>query len=207
MLLTCPRCFTFDDVTYLHAPEGGYLYTCTNTGKHDGAGVWQWVADPHDPTDTKATPKTGGTAAVGAGEGKTNDLLDPFAKILWDLPHGVFYEHGVLEYELWCQYPDLFGRHIAENGHRGLLSSASPTASNTRFAAALMRHDKAGYVVHMQGTATGAWDYNSQGVSYWALKPAPPTTSILTWEQRCQDLGRPSHWTEDDKAKATALAK
>ncbi len=205
MLLTCPRCFTFDDVTYLHAPEGGFLYTCTNTGKHHGDGVWQWVADPNDPTNTKSKSKTATTAVMGAGEGKTNDLLDPFTTILQNLPHGVFYEHGVLEYELRCQYPDLFGHHVAENGHV-LLGPGKFTASSTRFAAALMRLERAGVVVHMLGTATGAWSYNS-GVSYWALIPAPATTNTLTWVQRCAELDRDRQWTDADQAAVADLAK
>jgi hypothetical protein len=38
MIMNCTKCFAADDVTYIHAPSGGYIYTCTNTAKHDG--VW-----------------------------------------------------------------------------------------------------------------------------------------------------------------------
>jgi hypothetical protein len=172
MFMNCTKCFTADDVTYIHAPEGGYLYTCTNTGKHDGAGVWVW---PYDPAPSKAgkTAQAGqaGQAGKGEGQAKTDDLIEPLTTILAALPTGVFHEHGILEYELRLQYPELFGRHVAENGHV-LLEPAQGTASGTRFAAAMMRLERTGSATHVRRPATGAWAYNS-GVSYWALTPTP----------------------------------
>ena len=38
MIITCPTCFSADDVSYVKAPEDGFLYTCTRTTKHDPQG-------------------------------------------------------------------------------------------------------------------------------------------------------------------------
>ena len=202
MIMNCTKCFTADDVTYIHAPEGGFIYTCTNTGKHDGAGIWVW---PYDPAPAKAAKATKpGKAGPGEGQGKTDDLLEPFTTILAGLPTGVFHEHGIVEYELRRQYPELFGRHVAENGHV-LLGPGQYTASGTRFATALMRLERTGSVTHVRRAATGAWSYDS-GVSYWSLTPAAPAETLHTWAQRCTEIGRNPQWTDDDRTQVAALA-
>jgi len=202
MIMNCTKCFTADDVTYIHAPEGGYIYTCTNTGKHDGAGIWVW---PYDPAPSKTgKPAKAGKSGPGEGQGKTDDLREPFTAILAGLPSGVFHEHGILEYELRLQYPDLFGRHVAENGHV-LLGPGQYTASGTRFAMALVRLGWAGAVVHVRRPATGAWSYDAS-VSYWATTPAPAEETLHTWVQRCAELGRDPQWTDDDRTQVAALA-
>jgi len=198
MIMNCTKCFDDADVTYVHAPGGGYVYTCTNTAHHDGEGVWVW---PYDPAPTKGKP---GKAGAGEGQGKTADLLEPFSTILAGLPGGVFHEHGILEYELRTQFPQLFGRHVAENGHV-LLGPGKFTASGTRFAAALMCLEREGLVVHVRRPATGAWSYDS-GVSFWCLTPAPAEEKLHTWVQRGAELGRDPQWTDDDRTQVAALA-
>ena len=67
----------------------------------------------------------------------------------------------MLEYELRLQYPELFGRHVAEAGHV-ILAPARSTAASVRFTAALGRLERAGVVRKQTGKATGAWSHNSR---------------------------------------------
>ena len=194
MIITRPKCFSADDVSYVKAPDAGFLYTCSKIKGHDPTGDWSWIADPKDP---------GSSDGGWSGEGITSDLMDPLEQIIRALP-SMWIEYGVLEYELRVQHPDLFGRHVADRGH-GLLAPSRATASSVRFATALVRLERAGIVRSRLGPATGAWNYLSQ-VSYWALEPVDVGAQSLTWEARCSDLGRNPNWTEEDRVSVAALA-
>lgn len=194
MIITCPQCFSADDVSYVKAPEAGFLYTCTRAKKHDPVGEWQWIADPKDPSLATEGWSDGGVTA---------DLIEPFEAILRELPHQ-WIEYGVLEYALRLQYPEIFGRHVAERGHV-LVAPSRATASSVRFATGLVRLERAAVVRTRLGPATGAWSYNSQ-VTHWMLKDASPGSPTLTWAQRCKDLERRPEWTDEDRATVRQLA-
>jgi hypothetical protein len=120
----------------------------------------------------------------------TVELVDPFEQILRSLPHALV-EYGVLEYRLRLDYPDLFASHVAARGHY-LTGSGQATASSVRFAAALLRLDRAGVLTYEMRPATGAWRYNDK-VSYWALMPRPrprPTERPPT----SYNAGRSDRW-------------
>lgn len=191
MSMDCPKCGRDAAVTYLKAPDGGHLYTCHYT--HEGQDRWQWLVNPNKPA---------AAAAGWAPNGVTADLISPFENIMRSLPHR-WLEHGVIEYELRLQYPAVFGKHVAERGHH-LTTAGQVTASGTRFAAALLRLERLGILVHRGGPATGGWDYNGE-VGYWALLPAPEVTDTLTWAQRCADLGREPGWVQADVASVEQL--
>lgn len=192
MIMDCPKCGHDEAVTYLTAPDGGHLYTCHYT--HEGQDNWQWLVDPKKPD----------APAVGwAPTGVTADLVAPLENIMRSLPH-MWLEHGVIEYELRLQYPAVFGKHVAERGHR-LTTAGQVTASGTRFAAGLLRLERLDIVIHRTGTATGGWDYNGE-VGYWALRPAPAVEDTMTWVQRCAELGRDPGWGSADYAEVQELA-
>jgi hypothetical protein len=194
VIITCPRCFNADWVSYVKAPEAGFIYTCTNDGNHDPVGDYQWIADPHDSS----------VAFEGwSDSGVTADLLDPLAQIVRELPH-VWLEYGVIEYELRKQYPSLFGQHVGERGHV-IIAPKQPTASSVRFAAALVRLERAGVIRSRPGPATGAWSYNHQ-ISHWILEPVQDSAGALSWQERCVALGRPPEWTDDDRDEVRRLA-
>jgi hypothetical protein len=64
MYVTCPRCFSADDVDYRRQPDRMVEYTCS--GGHDGTGEHTWLA---------SQAKAGWTAE--AEEGVTDELLEP----------------------------------------------------------------------------------------------------------------------------------
>lgn len=193
MIITCPCCFSADDVSFTKAPEAGFLYTCRNVRRHDPVGEWRWIADPEDPTSAEW---------IGA-DGVTSDLMDPLEQILRRLP-AMWFEYGVLEYELRTGYPELFGRHVADRGH-GIIAPTRATASSSRFAIALVRLERAGIVRERVGPATGAWRYLTT-VSHWALEPVTTGAPTMSWEQRATDLGRNPDWTDDDRDAVRQLA-
>jgi hypothetical protein len=184
----CPRCGRDAAVTSITAPGGGQLYTCWFS--HEGEGHISW--------QTASTSET-----TISSDGVTAELVDPFEQILRSLPH-VLVEYGVLEYRLRLDYPEFFASHVAARGHY-LTGSGQATASSVRFAAALLRLDRAGVVTYEMRRATGAWSYNDK-VSYWALMPRPPVGAVLTWAAYCEQIGRSADWTDDDKAVVAAMA-
>jgi hypothetical protein len=164
------------------------LYTCWYS--HTGEGNLSWQA-------------AGKSSTVISSEGVTAELVDPFEKILAGLPHALI-EYGVLEYRLRLDYPELFASHVAARGHY-LTGAERATASSVRFAAALLRLDRAGVVTYKMRPATGAWDYDDK-VSFWALTPPPPVGAILTWADYCLQIDRPATWTDEDRAVVAAMA-
>ena len=193
MIITCPKCSDDYDVTYTRNPDGGFLYTCTNARKHLSGAVYEWIADPKDPT-----------VVLGSSEdGVTTELMDPFEQIVRELPRA-WIEYGVLEYELRLQYPAVFGTHVREAGHR-ILAPAKSTASSARFSIALSRLKREGRIGLQWEKGTGAWRYNDT-ISFWALEPVEIGMPTLTWEQYAIDAGRDPEWTDEDKAAVAKLA-
>src|SRR5262245_54131173 len=64
MFMTCPRCFSADDVTYQRLPDRLVEYHCAGT--HDGAGPHTWLSTL-DKADWKQD----------VVEGVTDELLEP----------------------------------------------------------------------------------------------------------------------------------
>lgn len=195
MIITCPKCF--DDYGVLPRepnPDGGYFYTCTNKKKHDPVGDYEWIQDPQDPTLVAH-----GSSDVGA----TSDLLNPFESIINGLPEA-WYEYGVLDYELRLQYPDLFGRHVHDAGHRAMQSGLRSTASSTHFRPALTQLARRGVLQRRFAAATGAWAGGQ--ISYWARASASAGTSTVTWQVYCEKLGRTAEWTQADRDEIANLA-
>jgi hypothetical protein len=182
MFMTCPRCFSADDVTYQRLPDRLVEYHCT--GPHDGAGPHTWLS-----TSDKANWKQ------DVVDGVTDELLEPLLRCV--RPGEPFVEYGVVEYRLRVGRPDLFAAHVRDRGHV-MLAPGQATASSVRFASALGRLARAGELVSEYGRATGAWSYNGQ-VTYWASPPAP-TGDRVTWSTFCRRLGRPDTWTDEDRA-------
>lgn len=206
MIVTCPRCFSFDDVMPpRRLPDGGVEYTCT--GDHDGAGTHKWSIAPaavEVPAGRASSArKAGGRAAAAPRTSRNADdlaideLVEPLlACVKAGEP---FVEYGVVEYRFRLARPELFVAHVRERGHlmlgtrRGLTS-----ASTTRFAKALGRLEKSGELVTVKGPGTGAWRHD-QAIGYWA-RPPRPTGPLLTWSMFCATQGRSAEWTEDDRA-------
>lgn len=206
MIVTCPRCFSFDDVRPpRRLPDGRMEYACT--GEHDGAGPYRWstaAAAAEAPAGRTSTARRSGARAPGASRTgpsaediAVDELLEPLlACVNAGEP---FVEYGVVEYRFRLARPDLFVAHVRERGHlmlgarRGLAS-----ASTARFARALGRLERSGQLVMVKGPGTGAWRHD-QSIGYWA-RPPRPTGPLLTWSMFCATQGRSAEWTDADRA-------
>lgn len=184
MILTCPRCFTADDVSHRRLPGRLVEYTCSDT--HDGGGEHIWI-----------TSLAAATRSFDVEEGVTDDLLEP---LLGCVHAGEpFVEYGVVEYRLRLTHPDLFISHVRDHGHVMFgRRDGQATASSVRFATALSRLARSGELVTVYGPGTGGWRHDDR-ISYWA-RPPGPTGSQLTWTTFCATLGRSPEWTDEDRA-------
>lgn len=182
MFMTCPRCFTVDDVTYRRLPDKMVQYFCSD--QHGGSGEHTWLAT-----------QSAASWTLDSHDGVTDELLDPLLRCV--RPGEPFVEFGVVEYRLRQDYPELFAAHVRERGHV-MIAPGQATASSVRFAAALGRLARSGELVSVYGPATGAWSYNSQ-VTYWAVPPAPPGP-YLSWVDHCARIGRSAAWTDEDRS-------
>lgn len=179
VIVTCPLCFSSDDVSYERLPDRVVEYTCMNG--HAGAGPHRWFASLDD------------TAYRGeAAEGVTDELLEPLSSCI--SPEDPWLEYGIVEYRFRQRFPELFAAHVRERGHR--MFGDRVTASAVRFASALGRLAERGELVKKYRPATGAWA--PQEVTYWARPPAP--SSHLSWVDWCAEHGRPADWTDEDRA-------
>lgn len=206
MIVTCPRCFTFDDVRPpRRLPDGRIQYTCT--GDHDGTGTHTWstaaaVADaPAGQTRTTRQPgaRTPGAPRSGrhAEDSATDQLLEPLLACV--NPGEPFVEYGVVEYRFRLARPDLFVANVRELGHLMLGARRRQTSTaSARFGKALARLERSGELVTVKGPGTGAWRHNPS-ISYWA-RPPRPTGPLLTWSMFCATQGRSAEWTDADRA-------
>lgn len=206
MIVTCPRCFSFDDVRPpRRLPDGVVEYTCT--GEHEGAGAYTWRSAPavvEAPAGRGATTRTAGARTAGAPRTAANaeaaavdELLEPLlACVNAGEP---FVEYGVVEYRLRLARPELFVAHVRERGHLMLgARRGAASASTARFAKALGRLEKAGELVTAKGPGTGAWRH-APAIGYWA-RPPRPSGPLLTWTMFCATQGRSAEWTDADRA-------
>lgn len=183
MIRTCPACFRDDEVTYRPVPDGLVRYTCA--GRHDDGHEFIWEI-------SREEARTRGDKAAA---GVTDELLEPLLACV--RPGDPYLEYGIIEYRLAQARPDLFVAHVRERGHV-MLAPSRVTASNSRFIPTLVRLASYRQLVKKVGRATGAWRYNNT-ISYWA-RPDTPTSSMLSWEGFCAQLGRNPQWTEEDRA-------
>lgn len=182
VIITCPKCFSADDVTFQRLPDKAALYHCDRN--HDGDGPHAWVLSQ---------------AALNAhvehaAEGVTDELLEPLSSCV--VAGEPFAEYGVIEYRFRQRFPELFAAHVRDRGHI-LMGPKTYTASSVRFGVALGRLARAGELLSRYGPATGAWRYNGQ-VTYWARPPGAPATP-LTWAAYCKAEGRSPEWTKTDR--------
>lgn len=180
MFVTCPKCFSADDVSYRRMPDQMVEYVCA--GDH---GEHVWIAS-----------QSAASWTTDAVEGVTDELMEPLLQCV--VVGEPFVEYGIVEHRLMLARPDLFAAHVRDRGHV-MLAPGVATASSVRFAAALGWLARTGELVSRYGPATGAWSYNTQ-VTYWARPPAP--TGDLSWSAYCVERGRPDTWTDRDRAAA-----
>ena len=206
LIVTCPRCFSFDDVRPpRRLPDGRLEYTCT--GEHDDTGAYMWstassaVDSPAGPTSTgrKAAARTAGRprTSLVAEDAAVDELLEPLlACVNVGEP---FVEYGIVEYRFRMSRPDLFVAHVRERGHPMLgARRGSASTSTARFARTLRRLETTGQLVMVKGPGTGAWRHD-QSIGYWA-RPPRPTGPLLTWSMFCATQGRTAEWTDEDRA-------
>jgi hypothetical protein len=184
VIVTCPVCFTADDVSYQRLPDKQVAYFCA--GRHPDGRPHEWIRD--------ADAASSGWAAA---EGVTDELLEPFLKCVE--PDDGLLEYGIVEYRFRQRYPELFRAHLADRGHV-MLAPQRVTASSVRFGMALSRLARLGDLSYEYGPATGAWSYNSR-ISYWSRPPATGRPRI-SWAEFCASIGRSPEWTDEDRAAA-----
>jgi hypothetical protein len=182
VIVTCPKCFSADFVTWQRLPDSMLMYTCS--AGHAGDGQHHFVR----PVSAAA----GGDEA--ADEGVTDELLEPIASCV--VVGEPFVEYGVVEYRLRQAFPKLFLAHVHDRGHV-LTGKTIATASSVRFGVALGRLARTGELLSVYGPATGAWSYNGR-VTYWA-RPPEPDGQPLTWAAYCTQHGRSPEWTTADR--------
>jgi hypothetical protein len=184
VIVTCPRCFRDDEVSWQRLPDRMIMYVCSDG--HGGSGPHTWVASRELLLTQEA-----------AADGVTDELLEPLRACV--VPGEPFAEYGVVEYRLRVAYPELFRAHVRQQGH--VLTGKRPfTASGVRFGVALSRLARTGELLSRYGPATGAWAYNGQ-MTYWAAPPEPSGVP-LTWAAFCAQVGRSPEWTDEDRAAA-----
>lgn len=189
LILTCPACFSADDVTAERAPDGfGFLYTCANGRRHDDAHPAVWQADPE--SDARSCV---------VGDGVLGDLYEPLVAVLQ--PGEPFLEHGIIEARLRQTAWDVFARHVEEAGHVAF-GDIRNTASN-RIGMALGQLRGRGIVVDKRLPGTGAWSYNTD-IGFWALAPAEPGRPVRTWVDHAAATGRSPDFTNEDRLGLTS---
>ncbi len=181
MIITCPKCFSADDVLPpRRLPDRMLQYRCVNESAH---GEYEWLTS-HEAVQSPSQVE----------EGVTDDLLEPLNQCV--LAGDPFVEYGIVEHRLRARFPELFAAHVAEQGH-SMFGSRAYTASSVRFGVALGRLERLGELTSEYGPATGAWHYNGQ-VTYWARNP-PTTRQRQSFAEYCATIGRSPHWTDDDR--------
>ncbi|MFC4943143.1 hypothetical protein [Pseudonocardia sp. GCM10023141] len=205
MIITCPRCFTYDDVLpSRRLPDGRIQFTCT--GGHDGAGEHVWSIAPavvdapagRTATARRAAARTPGAPRAGTSteDAAIDELLEPLLSCV--NAGEPFVEYGVVEYRFRLARPEMFVAHVRARGHLMLGGRRLASASTARFAKALGRLQKSGDLVMVKGPGTGAWRHDTS-IGYWA-RPPRPTGPLLTWSMFCATQGRSAEWTAADRA-------
>jgi hypothetical protein len=188
VIVTCPACFSADNVAYQRLPDKQVAYFCA--GRHPDGKPYSWVG-------SVTAAEDGWTAA----EGVTDELLEPMLSCI--SPGDDLLEYGIVEYRFRERFPELFRAHVAERGHV-MLEPARTSASAVRFGMALSRLARTGDLHYEYGPATGAWSYNSR-ISYWCRPPKRGRRTV-SWADFCAEAGRPAEWTDEDRAAASGAA-
>jgi hypothetical protein len=174
MSATCPSCFRADDVTQVRGFEGLWTFTCANDKGHDPVGPYAWEGS-NDPD--------------GTGDDVRRSLAPLFGPLQSCVVAGEpFVEYGVVEWRFQRVAPALFKELVDEHGHRTLNSKETKKTTSAYLAQALGLLAADGELVAVDGKATGVWSYNGQ-VRYWAVAPAPPTTTRLSWADFAEKNG------------------
>ena len=221
----CPTCGGNSAVTATTTGDT-VTYRCAATYAHDDHQPRFWTVARDQPrapraastrtttprSTTPRTPRATTPRAARAAAAPTTtaaELTEPLLGVLQTLPH-VWIEHGVVEYALRTLRPELFGRHVADAGHVLLRDGAGSgtTASGLRFATALFKLEREGAVTHFNAPPTGGAWTQDRLVGWWAIRPKPPRTDLLSWETFAVDtLGREDgDWTDEDRAEVARLA-
>ena len=189
MIVTCPKCFSFDDVLPpRRSPDGRIDYTCT--GDHGGEGPFRWSSTPDavdlpSPRRTAASSSSSATRAPRApraprpnpDDASIDELLDPLLACV--NPGEPFVEYGVVEYRFRQARPDLFLQHVRERGHVMLGTRRNLAASSSDPPAVLRER-----VTSKGGTTAAALDVLAQAGFRQALVRAMQAAA-----QRAREMG------------------
>lgn len=148
------------------APPGTYVFTCDRASDHPSGTEHSWVHVP----ELKVPGVSGLAEELGLGV----DL----PRILADF-RGRWVEYGVVEEAYAAAHPENFALLVQKYGHTTL--EKTTYSASTFLARTLGNIGRGGAIAFWWGPATGRWAYNSN-ISWWALPPAPPKDSRLSWE-------------------------
>lgn len=218
----CPTCGGTAAVTSTTTADA-ITYRCAATYAHDDHAPRFWTVPKAAPRAARTpsapraprTPgaprtRTAGAAAKTVPATSAAELTAPLLAVVESLP-AAWIEHGVIEYRLRVDQPELFGRHVADAGHVLLRPGATngTTASGLRFATGLLRLERESAVTHFNAPPTGGAWQQDRLVGWWALRPKPPRDQLLSWETYAvETLGRENgDWTDEDRAEVAQLAR
>lgn len=196
----CPVCaHNFDANFDFTDADGQAVYRCD--ASHGGTAALTYQASP-----PVSSPTDSGTANQGGASVVTDELLtENLREVLLNCiaAEDGWTEFGVIEYRLSQQHRDIFARHVRDSGHE-MFGHRRSTASGSRVSMALRHFERAGLLEHRKGPSTGeGWKQTSQ-ISYWVVTPVAADAPTLTWAAFCAVLGRPTGWTDEDRAGLTS---
>ncbi|MFG1928746.1 hypothetical protein [Cryptosporangium sp. NPDC048952] len=179
MILVCPFCTDVDGVERTPLGPGIWSYTCSRSRNHPGSAPYTWEGT----TQEAITPD-----AIGGLAAELSLATDLLACLR---PGESWVEYGVVEHRYRLLRPDnyqVLAAHFAPSKlclpeFDGLAGSSRQAGYSTSVYIAhtlsrMSRRDE----IHLQtGPATGPWKTAST-ISYWALSPAPPPESRLTYQ-------------------------
>ncbi len=196
----CPSCaHNFDANFDFTDADGRAVYRCD--ASHGGSGSLTYQAPP-----TATSPSNGGSPTAAGNTVATDELLtEDLREVLLGCirPEDGWTEFGVIEYRLGQQHRDIFARHVRERGHV-MFGHRRSTASGSRVSMALRGLARAGLIEHGNRPSTGEGWKQTSPISYWALTPVAADAPTLTWAAFCSELGRPTGWTDEDRAGLTS---
>ena len=206
LIVTCPRCFSFDDVRPpRRLPDGRLEYTCT--GEHDDTGAYMWstassaVDAPAGRTTTG--PKAAARQPVRRGPAwwprtpQSTSCSNHFSPASTSVSHssntassstGFGCPGRTCSSRTFVNGATPCSAHGVDRHQRRLLDSSG----------CYRRLETTGQLVMVKGPGTGAWRHD-QSIGYWA-RPPRPTGPLLTWSMFCATQGRTAEWTDEDRA-------
>lgn len=161
-----------EDVPGTRLPDGTHTFTCPRPTGHPVAGPYTWMQAPQPPDLPELT---------GLADELGLDVELPAAIARYP---GRWVEYGVVEHAYATANPGDFARLVDRYSHTEI--AGTRYSASAFLAATLGRLSGRGYVLYHHGPATGRWDYlRHQGVSWWAVTPAPDWERRISWA----DLG------------------